>query len=108
MLDLDIARFRATKRVSLTGNKNTVEISLAVANNGTIDDVCPATVVGMQNSTEAYNETIDVSDAIGKGSTAFDFQPFTPISDADIVWTVTIEDDDPDVDAATAGTTVNP
>ena len=108
MLDLDIARFRATKRVGLTGNKNTVEISLAVVNNGTVDDVCPATVVGMQNSIEVYNETIDVSDTIGKGPTTFHFQPFTPISDADIVWTVTVDDNDPDVDEATAYTTVRP
>jgi hypothetical protein len=106
MLDLDIARFKTTKRVSVAG---TVEISLAVANNGTIEDSCPATVIGVQDSVEVYNETIEVSDAIGKGPTTHDFPTFTPPAVGDILWTAIVEDEDPnDDDEATAGTTVNP
>jgi hypothetical protein len=107
-LDLDISRFTATKRVSLTGNKSTVEISLTVKNMGTLDDTCPATVIGTQNTIVVYNETIDVSDAIGKASTTFDFLPFTPTSEGDIVWTAIVDDVDPDVDETTAITTVSP
>jgi hypothetical protein len=106
LLDLDIARFKATKRVSVDG---TVEISLAVANNGTIEGSCPATVIGIQDSVEVYNETIEVSDAIGKGPTTHDFPTFTPPTVGDILWTAIVEDEDPhDDDEATAGTTVNP
>ena len=60
MLDLDIARFTATKRVSVSGSKNTVQISLAVTNSGEIDVPWPATVIGMQGATEVYGGTPDV------------------------------------------------
>jgi hypothetical protein len=109
MLDLDIARFTATKRISVTGKKNTVDISLAVENMGTLDGDCPATVVGMQGENEVHSETINVSDAVGKGPTTHNFTPFTPTTAGDIVWTAIIDDDNPDdVDEATASTTVNP
>ena len=62
--------------------------------------------VGMQNSEVVHSETINVS--IGKRQSVFNFSPYTPTVDGDIVWTVTIDDDDPDADVATASTTVNP
>jgi hypothetical protein len=106
-VDLDIASFKATKRVNLGSNKNIVEISLTVKNMGALDNPCPATVVGMQGATELHSETIDVSDAVGKGPTTYDFTPFEVTSAGDIVWTVTVENEDTDVDEATASTIVN-
>jgi hypothetical protein len=106
MLDLDITRFTATKRVSLSSNK-TVKISLAVKNMGALDGECLATVIGMQGVNEIILDPINVSDAIGKGPTSYDLT-YTPINGGEIEWTVTVEDDDPDLDEATAGTTVNP
>jgi parallel beta-helix repeat protein len=105
-VDLDITRFTATKRVSLSSNK-TVKISLAVKNMGALDGECLATVIGMQGVNEIILDPINVSDAIGKGPTSYDLT-YTPINGGEIEWTVTVEDDDPDLDEATAGTTVNP
>lgn len=109
MLDLDITNYTATKRVSLSRVKP-VNIKLAVKNTGGVNggETCPATVVGIQDSSVVYNETIDVSDQIGKGKSIFEFPDYTPDAVGDIVWTVTVDDDDPDVDVAVAGTIVNP
>jgi probable HAF family extracellular repeat protein/parallel beta-helix repeat protein len=106
-VDLDITHFTVTKRVNLGSNKNIVVISLSVKNMGTLDDFCDATVVGMQDTDEVYNKNESVSDAIGKGSTTFDFPSFTPTLADDIVWTVTVADENPDVDVAVANTIVN-
>jgi hypothetical protein len=106
-VDLDITRFTATKRFNLNSNK-TVQISLAVKNMGTLDDPCPATVVGTQAGSQFYSKEIEVYDAIGKGPTTFDFSPVETPPVGDIVWTVTVEDEDPDVDVAVANTVVNP
>lgn len=100
-LDLDIAKFRVTKKVNLRKSKP-VEIKLVVRNrstgNGTEER--PATVVGEQNGVEVYNETVQVSDAAGDGRRSFDFPSYTPVAAGDIRWTATIADDDPDLDMA--------
>ena len=105
-LDLDIAGFRVTKRVKLARVKQ-VGITLTVKNDGDINSQTrPATVIGMQNGGEVYSETLAVSDAVGNGRSKFPFPPYTPDAPGDITWTVTIADDDPDVDMATATTKV--
>jgi hypothetical protein len=105
MVDLDITGFKATKQVSLT---DAVEISLAVVNKGEIGYWSEATVIGTQNSVEVYEETISVEDAIGKGHSTHQFPSYTPVAVGDIEWTVTVDDDNSDVDEATASTTVKP
>jgi hypothetical protein len=109
-LDLDIARCTTTKRVSIGGKKDTVEITLAVVNAGTANSgkTCPANVIGMQDSVEVYNETMGVSDQIGKGKTIFQFPDYIPDAVGEIFWTATINDDDPDADVAVASTVVTP
>ena len=107
-LDLGIARFSTSNRVSLSRNKNTVEISLAVLNNGTIDEEGSATVVGIQNSIEIYRETISVSNPIGNGQSVYDFPSYKPTLAGNILWTVKLEDGDPDLDEAVSYTTVVP
>jgi hypothetical protein len=106
--DLDISRFNVTKRVSLSREKP-IAIILVVQNTGTADGrECPATVVGIQNSIEVYNETVYVSDPVGKGPSTCHFPDCTPEDPGDIQWTATITDYDPDADEATASTIVNP
>jgi hypothetical protein len=65
-------------------------------------------VTGVQGGVEVYNETLPVSDAIGDGKSSFKFPSYTPTAIGDIQWTVTIFDNDPDVDVATATTAVTP
>lgn len=107
VLDLDIKRFSATKRVSLARVKP-VAFTLSVKNAGTVDGTAPATLVGIQNNAEIYNESITVSDPVGNGGSRYEFPPYTPLAAGDIMWTVTITDEDPDIDTATATTTVVP
>jgi VCBS repeat-containing protein len=105
-IDLDIAQFRVTKQIRLAKVKP-VEITMVVMNGGDINSQTrPATVIGVRGSVELYNRTVAVSDAVGDGRTRFDFPAYTPTAPGDIVWTATIADDDPDVDVASAVTTV--
>ncbi len=103
LVDLDITQFRAGNRVNVGG---TVTPSLGVRNNGAVDAQRPATVVGVQGGVQVYNETIQVSDALGGGATTFNFPSFDVAGGGNITWTATIVDDDADVDQATATTRV--
>jgi hypothetical protein len=63
----------------------------------------------MQDGVLVYDKTLMVSDALGQGGSKFVFPPYdTKILGVvgDITWTVTIADDDPDLDEATATTSV--
>jgi large repetitive protein len=104
-VDLDIAQFKVTKRVRLARVKP-VGIQLTVKNDGLVEGDAPATVIGVQNGVEVYNETLTVTDAVGNGRTKYDFPAFVPTDTGDIAWTATIADGDPDDDTATATTTV--
>ena len=106
VIDLDIAQFKVAKRVSLAHVKP-IGITLVVKNNGAINSQTRlARVTGTQGGVEIYNKTMMVHDAVGNGRTKFDFPEFEPTVAGDISWTVTIADDDPDIDKATAVTTV--
>jgi hypothetical protein len=83
-----------------------ITIKLKVKNNGSVLGQAIATVVGVQNGEEVYRLRLNVYDDIGKGTTTFDFGSYTPTESGDITWTATIADEDPDVDVATAGTSV--
>ncbi|MDX1763799.1 MAG: multicopper oxidase family protein, partial [bacterium] len=104
-VDLDIARFRVPKSVKL--GKAIKRIQLTVENpNGGGEDKRMATLVGVQNGTEVYRETRMVFDLAGNGRSRFGFSPYAPTAVGTINWTVTIADDDPDQDIATATTVV--
>ena len=113
MLDLDVASLKVTKRVSLQRVKP-IGITLGVKNNGTVEGTAFATITGMQNGIEVYNETLTVTDAVGNGRTKYNdrsvpsIPTFEPRFEGDILWRVTIADTDPDNDAVTAVTTVVP
>jgi len=106
-LDLDIDQFRVTNRV-VVSRGGSVGITLAVRNNGTVNGAADALLVGVQNGTEVYRQTISVFDPVGNGRTTFAFSSFTPATVGDITWTVTIDDQDPDVDIASSATRVVP
>ena len=107
VVDLDIKSFRVTKRASLARAKP-IKIVLGVQNNGINDEPRPATITGDQNGTEVYNHTMDVSDAVGRGSTNYSFPTYTPAATGEILWEAWIADDDPDDDRAVAVTNVVP
>jgi hypothetical protein len=107
VVDLDIKSFRVTKRVSESKGKS-IKIVLRVKNDGTFDAGRRATITGDQNGEEVYNQFMDVSDAVGRGSTNYEFTLFNPADTGDILWTAVIADDDPDDDTATAVTKVVP
>ena len=104
-VDLDIKKFSTSRTVKL--DKKQVSISLTVSNNSAVDEPANAQVIGIQNDGFiVYNEIISVSDTPGNGSTRWDFPAYTPAMTGVIDWLVTIADDDPDDDTASAVTTV--
>ena len=107
VLDLDIKSFRVTKKIALSRVKPVV-IKLTVSNGGVTEGFAPATVTGVQNGGVVHTQTLDVTDAVGNGSTRYTLDPFTPTAAGDIEWTMVIADGDPDDDVAIATTTVNP
>jgi hypothetical protein len=104
LLDLDIAQFRATRRVALF--RGSIDLELVIRNSGATDGQAQATVAGVQNGLQVYLQTITVSDGVGNGRTRFVLPSFTPTAPGDITWTVTIDDPDPDTDVSTAVTRV--
>ena len=107
-VDLDIKSFRVTNKVSLTKGKGIIDVQLTVENGGDTEGNADATVTGVQNDTVVSTQTVSVTDAVGGGATRYTFQSYIPDATGDIVWTAVINDGDPDTDAATATTVVNP
>ncbi len=105
VLDLDIKKFKVSEEYKL-GKGKPIEIRLDVKNGGQVEGEAMATVLGMQNGTQVYSQTMAVSDPVGGGQTKFSFPSFTPTTSGNITWTVTIDDADPDVDMDTATTKV--
>jgi len=104
MLDLDIAGVRASKRVSLRRVKP-IAVKLVIKNNGTIDGRASASLTGTQNGVTVYNEVVDVNVTVGQRA-GIKFPAYEPAAAGDIQWSVTIADEDPDVDDATTVTRV--
>jgi hypothetical protein len=102
-VDLDIKQFKVSKNVRVG---RSVKVELVVKNNGDVDDVAQALVTGELNGNPVYIQTLLVSDAVGGGQTKWVFPSFTPTVTGDINWMATITDDDPDIDTATATTSV--
>lgn len=105
VLDLDIKRFQIAKNVNV--GKPLKRIRITVENtNGGGQNAALATLVGVQDGKEVYNEERMVFDLSGRGQSRFAFPAYTPIKKGTIWWTVVIADDDPDDDTATASTRV--
>jgi PKD repeat protein len=104
-LDVDIARFQVTKRVSLKRVKP-IKLKLVVKNNSTVTDSVDATVTGMQGSVTVYYKPANIN--VNSDRTTVLFPEYTPNDTGMIDWTVEIHDVDTDVDIATAQTKVVP
>ena len=105
-LDIDISRLSANRRVSLTkGKSSEVAFKLSVSNPGTMSGSADANLVGVQNDVEIYNETIVVSPPTG-GTAKYTFPNFLPSETGVITWMLTVADENPDVDEATATTKI--
>jgi hypothetical protein len=106
-VDLDIASFRVTKRVSLRPpTTREVAVTLVVENNGDLDEPRDAVVIGTQGGAPVYEEQLAVWDPPGSGPSAFRFPGYVPSTEGDIAWTAEVFDDAPDDDVATATTGV--
>ena len=106
--DLDIAGLRVTKGVRLKRVKD-IEIKLVVKNNGGNNGgQRRATITGVQNEDEVYEETMLVNDPANRGRTTFTFPAYRPEQEGIIEWEATIDDDDSDDDTRKARTVVLP
>jgi hypothetical protein len=102
--DFDIKTFKPKKSIA---QGKALALKLSAKNNGTVNAPVPATIIGVQNGVEVYNQTMNVSAAPRK-TAKVTFPSFTPTSTGNIDWTLTINDGDADVDSATAVTAVKP
>jgi hypothetical protein len=103
-VDLDIARFTVPSSGRVGRALSAVTIN--VNNGGTVNAPRNATLTGTQNGVQVYNQSLQVNDPVGGGTSRFAFPAFTPTATGNIAWRVEIFDDNPDVDVATGTTTV--
>jgi hypothetical protein len=106
-VDLDIREFEIKKKVEIEddGDVESIKNELKVRNNGSVDLPRLATLVGIQNGTEVYRESLLVTAQPGLES-EWKFPKHEPTAAGTIMWTVTIADDHPDNDTARARTRV--
>ena len=107
-VDLDVQSFKVTNKVNLSDGKP-IEIELIVQNlSSASGSARQATVVGVQNIFEVYRETMMVFDFVGGSGTEWSFPVYRPTNLGNMRWTVRVDDDDLDVDSATALTIIEP
>jgi len=104
VVDIDIAKFSTTRQVNLM-RPRPVTIQVMVRNPGSVAGSANVTVIGEQNNVGIYNQTLSVT-LNKRGNKRLKFPPYIPTMQGDIVWTVTVDDADPDFDEATATTSV--
>jgi hypothetical protein len=107
-VDLDVQSFKVIEQVKLS-NVRPIKIELIVQNLSSANESArQATVVGVRNIFEVYRETMMVFDPVGGNGTKWSFPAYRPTNLGNIHWTVRVDDDDPDVDLATALTIIKP
>ena len=107
-VDLDVQSFKVINKVKLSDVKP-IKIELIVQNlSSAKGSARQAIVVGIQNIFEVYRETMMVFDLVGGSGTKWSFPTYRPTKLGNIQWTVTVNDDNPDVDLATALTIIKP
>jgi hypothetical protein len=107
-VDLDALRLKANRKVSLDRGKR-IRLRVWFENPGTLDESRPATLTGVQAGIEIYSESLDVADQPGDdAATKYNFPSYRPQAEGDIIWSVTVADDDPDIDRTSAVTRVMP
>ncbi len=103
-VDIDIVKLSVPHKV-LRGA--VIEPTAILKNTSTFDGSGTATLVGRTKHIQVYEQVIPVSLAAGQTGT-FTFPPYTvgPKAKGTIHWTLTVQDEDPDVDRVTARTEV--
>lgn|GEM_PF-1848305 len=104
VVDLDISEFKVSERYEVGNSSRPIQIQLKLASRDRTNATRPATVVGMQAGAEVYRATLAVRANGGKNGTLF--PSYVPKAPGQIQWTATVLDDDPDLDVATATTSV--
>jgi hypothetical protein len=105
--DLDIAAFRAPKRLSLSREKP-VKMKVVVVNKSGISGSGTVTLTASNASEQLPLEQNQAFISLADGERATLIFTYTPTVAGIFTWTATISDDDPDDDAATASTKVVP
>jgi cysteine-rich repeat protein len=105
-LDLDISKFKMSRKLKIKDKPKSLKIKLAVQNGGAIAGSANARVVGVQKGVLVYDETLLVTAPVGGKRVRYDFPSFAPADSGEIMWTVSIADDHPDVDHAVATTLI--
>jgi MYXO-CTERM domain-containing protein len=102
--DLDIVELELPARVDPTQTRSIVP-KMEVVNRSAVDGSGTATLVGVRGGAEVYRQTIPLAIPAG-ARREVQFPAFAvPMGAPDVVaWTATVEDQDPDVDRATAST----
>lgn len=103
-VDIDILRLTVPHHVSPQSSP-TITPRLNVKNTGTVDGTASATLVGSIEGKEVYRKTASVKLASGqRGTVSFSAYKVERSALGVILWTITIEDGNADVDRATART----
>ena len=107
VFNLNIAQFKVSKVIRYKGDKTkSISITLKVSNEGTIGGIASVTVIGIQAGEEIYVASDSVDVGVGSAPQTLTFPAYQPVTVGDITWTVTVDDGYPDVDEATAVTSV--
>jgi MYXO-CTERM domain-containing protein len=105
-VDIDVDELKVPEKVE-RGRTTSIVPRLHAKNAGKVDGSAPARLVGVLGGATVYDQSIVVTLPKGEDGT-FPFPAFTVPATASgvLAWTVTIADDDPDVDRATARTRI--
>lgn len=103
--DIDIREFSVSEEAQV-GKGKPVYIKVNIRNSSKVEGMGSATVIGVQNGVEIYRQTLPVAMDAESRSRWFAFMSYTPLQKGKIIWTVTLQDNDPDTDLKTAVTKV--
>jgi len=105
-VDIDVDELKVPEKVE-RGRATTIVPRLHAKNAGKVDGSAPARLVGVLAGTTVYDQSIVVTLPKGEDGT-FPFPAFAVSGTASgvLIWTVTIADDAPDIDRATARTRI--
>lgn len=104
--DVDIAKFTVTPTYALNASKKAkpIQIQAQLKSSNKKVGAGSATVIGMQGGIQVYAATANLGAKGGKKGSMF--PPFVPTAAGQIDWTITVVDEDPDIDEAMATTLV--
>jgi uncharacterized protein (TIGR03382 family) len=107
-LDVDLEEL-GVPRLLDTRRARTITPEVEVKNTGSVAGTAQVTVVGARNGAEVYRQSLPATLEVGADA-ELEFPPYSVEANAlgAILWTATVEDQDPDVDLRTATTQLGP